>query len=212
MNGPGVAFAEQVRFVTVAGEITTAGFVVLGRRAMRAELVHDRRDVTEASRHLGEVAGRWAAMAPDAVGLLSLADGVRDDLLGSGDLAPLTQLLGVGPLREVALGLVTALRAGVAELRDLLSPTADRPFDLALAGIDVQFEAAQHVLDRAVTAATPAGWRSVPGAPSSAGDGGTRIAGDAGTRVAELARTILTGERKDFSSPLGVSKSGLSNH
>lgn len=204
MNGPGVAFAEQVRFVTVAGEVTAAGFGALGRRALAAEREDDRRQVTEASRHLGEVVERWAALSPDAVGLRMLADEVRGNLAESAEFTALTQLFDDGSLREVTFGLVTALRSTIADLRDLLSPTADRAFDLALGGIDTQLEAARNVLDCAATPGAAAVGRFTPGA--------LRSPDDDGSRTAELARTILIGGRKDFSSPLGVSKLASLDH
>ena len=199
MNGPGVAFAEQVRFVTVAGVLTEAGFRALGRRAWRAEVANDRRYVTEASRHLGEVAGRWAALSPDAVGLRMLADEVRGNLSASAEFVELRALLDDGSLWPVTSGLVTALRLAIADLRDVASPTADRALDLALAGIDAQLEAARQVLERSAMAGAAVVGRFTHGAVPSSGDDGSR--------TADLARTILSGERKSFSSPLRVSKS-----
>jgi hypothetical protein len=199
VNGPGIAFAEQVRFVTVAGEVTAAGFRAVGRRALRSERVDERRDVTEASRHLGEVAARWEALAPDAVGLRALASDVRAKVVESAEFAALTRFFDEGPLREVAFGLLTALRSATADRRNVLSPTADRALDLALAGIDLRLEAAQQALG------ADHDTRSTEGAlrPSS---------GDDGSRTSDLALSVLLGEQKDFSSPLGVSKSGLTNH
>ena len=201
---PGVAFAEQVRFVTAAGEITSSGFGALGRRALRAELAEDRRDVTEASRHLGEIAGCWAALSPDAVGLRALADEVRGELVGSEEFTALTRLFDDGSLREVTFGLVTALRSTIVDLRNVLTPTADRAYDLALAGIELQLAAAQRVLSGAGTGAQGSLGRPDPGTLPSPGD--------YGSHTAHLVGTILRGTRKDFSSPLGVSKSGSSNH
>ena len=202
MNGPGIAFAEQVRFVTVAGEVTAAGFGVVGRRARRAERVDERRDVTEASRHLGEVAARWEALAPDAVGLRALAAEVRADLVDSAAFGALTRFFDEGSLREVTFGLVTALRSAIADRRTVLSPTADRALDLALAGIDVQLGAAQERLNRAED-----GSHSTRGLPAD-----EPSPGDDGSRTSELTLTLLLGRGKDFSSPLGVSKSGSTNH
>lgn len=201
---PGVAFAEQVRFVTAAGAITSCGFGALGGRALRAELAEDRRDVTEASRHLGEIAGCWAALSPDAVGLRALADEVRGELVGSEELKALTRLFDDGSLREVTFGLVTALRSTITDLRTELAPTADRAYDLALAGIELQLDAAQRVLSGAGTGAQGSLGRPYPGTLPSPGDDGSR--------TSHLARAVLLGTRKDFSSPLGVSKSGSSNH
>ncbi len=198
MNGPGIAFAEQVRFVTVAGDVTAAGFGAVGRRALRAERGDERRDLTEASRHLGEVAERWEALAPDAVGLRALAAEVRAELVNSAEFAALTRLFDAGSLREVTFGLVTALRSAIADRSAVLSPTADRALDLALAGIDVQLRAAQERLDRAEDRS-----RSTGGRPAL-----QPSPGDERSRVSDLALTVLLGERKDFSSPLGVSKSG----
>ncbi len=204
MNGPGVAFAERVRFVTVAGEVTAVGFGALGRRALRAELVDDRRDVTEASRHLGEVAGRWAALAPDAVGLRTLADEVCANVTGSTEFAALRQLFNDGCLRPVTFGLVTALRSAITDLGELLSPTADRAFALALAAIDVHLEAARHVLDRPGTAGPAAAGRSTADAlPSPTDDGSATL---------DVVRKILWAGRKDFSSSLGVPKPAAVHH
>lgn len=204
MNVPGVAFAEQVRFVTAAGAITFSGFGALGRRALRAELAEDRRDVTEASRHLGEIAGCWAALSPDAVGLRALADEVRGELVGSEEFTALTRLFDEGSLREVTFGLVTALRSTITDLRTEVTPTADRAYDLALAGIELQLDAAQRVLGDAGTGAQGSLGRPDPGTLPSPGDDGLR--------TSNLAGAILRGTRRDFSSPLGVSKSGLANH
>lgn len=204
MNGPGIAFAEQVRFLTVAGEVTAAGFGAVGRRALRAERVDERRDMTEASRHLGEVAARWDALAPDAVGLRALAAEVRDNLVDSAEFTALTRLFDDGSLRDVTFGLVTALRAAIADIRNVLAPTADRAFDLALAGIEVQLDAAQRVLSGAGTGAQRSQGLPDPGTLPSPGDDGSH--------TSHLAKTILRGARKDFSSPLGVSKSGSEQH
>ncbi len=202
MNGPGIAFAEQVRFVTVAGDVTAAGFGAIGRRALRAERADERRDMTEASLHLGEVAARWEVLAPDAVGLRALAAEVRANLVDSTEFAALHRLLDEGSLRGVTFGLVMALRSAIADRRTVLSPTADRALDLALAGIDVQLEAAQERLDRAED-----GSQSTRGLPAH-----DPSPGDEGSRISDLALTVLLGERKDFSSPLGVPKSGSTNH
>lgn len=201
MNGPGVAFAEQVRFVTVAVAVTEAGFRALGRRAWRSDVANDRRYVTEASRHLGEVAGRWAALSPDAAGLRMLADEVRGNLFVSAEFVELCALFDDGSLWPVTFGLVTALRSAIADLQDMASPTADRALDLALARIDAQLEVARQVLDRSAMAGAAAVGRVTHGALTSSGDDGSR--------TADLARTILSGERKSFSSPLRVSKSAV---
>ncbi len=197
MNGPGVAFAEQVRFVTVAGEITSSAFGALGRRALRAEMAADRRDVTEASRHLGELGGRWAALCPDAVGLRALADEVRADLVGSAEFTALTRLFDSGSLRGVTFGLVAALRSAIGDVRGMLTPTADSAFDLALAGIDLQLVATRRAVERHGTTSTASSGPAIP-RPSPHDDE---------SRTSELVRTILVRGRKDFSSPLGVSKS-----
>lgn len=197
MNGPGVAFAEQVRLVTVAGEITSSGFATLGRRAVRAESAADRRDMTEASRHLGELGGRWAALCPDAVGLRAFADDVRADLVGSAEFTALTRLFDGGSLRGVTFGLVAALRSVIADVRGMLTPTADRAFDLALAGIDLQLVATLRAVER-------------DGTPSTATSGPAILQPsphDDQSRTSELVRMILVSGRKDFSSPLRVSKS-----
>ena len=201
MNGPGVAFAEQVRFVTVAGAVTEAGFRALGRRAWRSDVANDRRFVTEASRHLGEVAGSWAALSPDAAGLRMLADEVRGNLAVSAEFVELRALLDDGSLWPVTFGLVTGLRSAIADLRGMASPTADRALDLALAGIDAQLEAARQVLDHSAMADATVVGRITHGA--------LPLSGDDGLRTADLARTILSGERKSFSSPLRVSKSAV---
>ncbi len=207
MNGPGVAFAEQVRFVTVAGEITATGFGAVGRRALHAEMAADRRDVTEASRHLGEVVGRWAALSPDAVGLRALADDVRGDLLGSARFTALARRFDDGSLRGVAFGLVTGLRSAIADLRGMLAPAADRAFDLALAGIDVHLDAALRVLSGVGSGVQQEPERAAPGTLPSPDDDGADLAD-----LADLVRMVVGAERKDFSSPLSVSKSGSSNH
>ena len=209
MNGPGIAFAEQVRFVTVASEITSSGFGALGRRAVRAERAADRRNVSEASRHLGELGGRWAALCPDAVGLRALADEVRDNLLVSAEFTALTRLFDTGSLREVTFGLVAALRSAIADVRGMLTPTADSAFDLALAGIDLQLAAVLRAVERAGTTstATSTGTSTATSTATSRHAVPRPSPHDDESRTSELVRTILVRGRKDFSSPLGVSKS-----
>ncbi len=203
MNGPGLAFAERVRVVTVAEEVAALGFAVVGRRARGAGRLADRLGASEVSRYLGAAADDLAGLAPDAIGLRLLADEVRGTLLSSADYRDLEAFLTTGALRHITVGLVSALRAGLGDVAILLSPTADRSFGVALAGIDATLGASLRALAGTGPGDDDASGHSGDGSPAGPPDG---------VRVSTVVLGLLGAGRKGFSSPLSVPKSPVSKH
>lgn len=231
VSGPGLAFAEQVRFVTVADELTAAGFTTLGRRALLASRSADRIDVSEASRYLGAAGEEWGRLAPDAVGLRALADEVREMVATSPEFFALHELLDGGSLRDVTVGLVSALQSASIDVTARLSPTSDRNLAAALRRIDLHFGSALRSLagHPAASSVGEMGAEMVAevfgevgaemvgelGGQTGGGRDGQRATASAsfdGVRVATAVLGILGSRRNSFSSPLRVPKSAVPNH
>jgi hypothetical protein len=187
MTDAGVPIAESVRF-TVAGHVVCrVGFTVLGRRAEHAP-PRERAAVGAASRHVGATLAVWSSLAPDAKGLVALADEARQQL----NDAELTEALEDGSLLPVAAGLLVAVRSAVGGVLATCGQ-ADGRLQTGLRIIEV------HLRDGASCL-------HVEGENSAAGYAGEVV------RVSTAALSLLVGARKDFSSPLTVPKSVASNH
>lgn len=187
MTDAGVPIAESVRFTVAGDAVCRVGFTVLGRRAERAP-PRERVAVGAASRHVGATLAVWSSLAPDAKGLVALADVARQEL----NDAELTKALEDGSLLPVAAGLLATVRSAVGDVIATCGQ-ADGRLQTGLRIIEVHLRDAASCLH-------------AEGESSAAGHSGEVV------RVSSAALSLLVGARKDFSSPLLVPKSVETNH
>jgi predicted component of type VI protein secretion system len=187
VNETGLPIVESVRFTVAGLTVCRVGFTVLGRRAEQAP-ARERAAVGAAARHLGATLAVWTSLAPDAKGLVALAESER---LAMSD-AELAAALEQGSLLPVAAGLLVAVRSAVGDVIATCGQ-ADGRLQTGLRIIEVHLRHAASCLHA--------------DGERSAGDHAGEV-----VRVSTAALSLLVGARKHFSSPLTVPKSVASNH